>query len=342
MKTTFLIIAIIGCLALGILGVEQAKKLRAQSAQLDTVSKDLDATQQQVTSLEAELRDKETAIENAKAVEAKLKTLQRTLSESTTVAAAESKKTEKLQQSLDEAKTNNPMSAMAKMFKDPKMREMMKSQQKAALGPVIDKQYTDLYKQLGLTSEQSTAFKDLVMKKMLAGADVGFSMMDDSLDASQRADLAKQVKSQTDEVDSEIKQFLGDNNYQSYQTYEKTVPDRMTMSQFNDQMADANMALTPEQQSQMVQALSDARNSFNWTSGLNKQNPAADGDMAGLLTDENIAKYTAEREQFDSGTLPKIRPILTPDQYPEFQKFQQQQRDLQIMGLNMAKQMFKR
>src|SRR3569833_1415528 len=139
MKTTFLIIAIIGCLALGILGVEQAKKLRAQSAQLDTVSKDLDATQQQVTSLEAELRDKETAIENAKAVEAKLKTLQRTLSESTTVAAAESKKTEKLQQSLDEAKTNNPMSAMAKMFKDPKMREMMKSQQKAALGPVIDK-----------------------------------------------------------------------------------------------------------------------------------------------------------------------------------------------------------
>jgi hypothetical protein len=245
-----------------------------------------------------------------------------------------------LQQSLDRAKTNNPMSAMAKMFKDPAMRDMMKAQQKTALGPIIEKQYADLFKQLNLSPEQSAAFKDLVMKKMFSGTDASLSMMDDSLDASQRADLAKQVKAQSDEVDSEIKQFLGDNNYQAYQSYEKSVPDRMTMSQFNDQFAGSPNALSPEQQSQMVQALSDARNNFTWTSGLNQQNPGANGDIGSMLTDDNIAKFTSEREQFDQQFLGKAQQILTPDQFATYQQFQKQQRDMQLMGLKMARQMF--
>lgn len=333
MKTTCLIIAVVGCIALGIFGFEQSKKLHAQSDELA-------ATKQQVAGLEAELRQKEEAIENARSVEAKSKILQQTLSESTTAAVAESKKSEKLQQSLDEAKTNNPMHAVASMFKDPKMREMMKAQQKMAVGPIIEKQYSDLFKQLNLTPEQSAAFKDLITKKMLAGTDVGLSMLDDSLDASQRADLTKQIKVQNDEMDAEMKQFLGDNNYQAYQTYEKTVPDRMALGQFSDQVASSGTALTPEQQNQMVQALSDARNNFTWTSGLNQPNPGANGDIASLLTDDSIARFTAEREQFDAQFLAKAQQILTPDQVDAYKTFQDQRRQLQLMGFNMAKQMY--
>jgi hypothetical protein len=316
MKTTFLIIAIIGCVALGILGVEQSKKLKSQSDELA-------ATKQQVAGLEAELRQKEDAIENAKSVEAKSRMLQQTLSESTTAAVAQSKKAEQLQQSLDESQTNNPMRAMAGMLKDPKMRDMLKAQQKAVLGPMIAKQYADFFKQMNMSPEQAATFKDLVSKKMLAGADAGLSMMDDSLDASQRADLTKQIKAQTDEVDAEIKQFLGDNNYTAYQTYEKTVQDRMSMSQFDDQLA-----------------LSDARNDFNWTSGLNQPNPGANGDFASLLTEDNIAKFAAEREQFDAQFLAKAQQILTPEQLVDYKAYQDQQRELQLMGLKMAGQMY--
>ena len=245
-----------------------------------------------------------------------------------------------MQESLDEAQTNNPMRAMVSMFKDPKMRDMIKTQQKAALGPMITKQYGDLIKQLNLSPEQAATFKDLVSKKMLAGADAGISMMDDSLSASDRADLAKQIKAQTDDVDVEIKQLLGDNNYTAYETYQKTVQDRTTMSQFNDQMAGSSTTLTPDQQSQMVQALSDARNGFTWTSGLNQPNPGADGDIASLLTDDNIAKFTAEREQFDTQFLTKAAQILTPEQLEAYKTFQSQQREMQLMGLKMAGQMF--
>ncbi len=333
MKTTFLIIAIVGCVALGILGVEQSKKLKSQGDELA-------ATKQQVEGLEAELRQKEQDIEDAKVVQAKAKVLQQTLAESTTAAVAQSKKSEKLQQSLDEAQTNNPMRTMASMFKDPKMREMMKTQQKAVLGPMIDKQYSDFFKQMNLSPEQAATFKDLVSKKMLAGADAGLSMMDDSLDASQRADLGKQMKAETDAVDAEVKQFLGDNNYPAYQAYEKTVPDRMTLSQFNDQMAGTATALTPEQQNQMIQALSDARNNYTWNSGLNQPNPGANGDIASLLTEDNIAKFTAEREQFDAKFLLTAQRILTPAQLDNYKSFQDQQRQLQLMGLKMAGQMY--
>ena len=334
MKTTILIIAIVGCIALGILGVEQSKKLKAQSDELAQVKN-------QLAALDAELKEKSDAIENARLTEAKAKTLQQTLSESTTAAVAESKKSEALMASLDEEKTNSPMHAMASMFKDPKMREMMKAQQKAVMGPILDKQYADFYKQLNLTPEQTAAFKDLLGKKMLAGADQGFAMLDDSLDANQRADLGKQVKAQTDELDNEIKQALGDDNYKAYQSYEKTIPDRMTTSQFGDQLAGTPNALTPGQQEQLVQEMSDTRNNFNWTSTLNQPNPGANGDMASMLTSENIDKFMAEREQYDSQVLAGAQKFLTPAQVDALRNLQQTQRELQGMGFNMAKGMFK-
>jgi hypothetical protein len=332
MKNIILSILLIGSVALGVLYVNESGKLRKQSAQLEQ-------TQQQVAALEAELKEKTEAIENARETEAKAKILQKTLTESTSAAVEQSKKSEQLQNSLAEAKTNNPMHSMAAMFKDPKMRDMIKSQQKAFMGPMVAKQYSDLFKQLNMTSEQSATFKDLIQKKMLAGADAGFSMLDDSLDASQRADLQKQVKSQTDDVDSQIKDFLGDQNYQAYQSYEKTVPDRTSVSQFNDQFAGTPNALSADQQSQLVQALSDARNNFNWTSGLNQQNPGANGDMASLLTSDNIDRFVAERTEFDNQFLTRAKQFLTPDQLNEYEEFQRRQRDMQVTGLKMAGQM---
>lgn len=335
MKNTILVILLVASVALGFLNVKRGKTLQK-------VSDELVQTKQQLLTVQTELNEKSEAIENAKISEAKSKILQQTLTESTTTAIEQSKKADQLQQSLAESKTNNPMHSMVAMFKDPKMREMMKSQQKAFIGPVINKQYGNLFKQLGLTQEQAESFKDLIGKKMLAGSDAGFSMLDDSLDASQRADLSKQIKSQTEDFDNQIKQFLGDDNYQAFQSYEKTVPDRMSVGQFGDQFAGTPNALNAGQQDQLLQALSDARNNFKWTSGLNQQNPGMNGDMSSMLTDDNINRFVQEREQFDDQFLSRAASILSPEQLAAYKDFQKTQRDLQVAGLRMAGQMFKR
>jgi len=332
MKNAILLLLVIACVALGYLAIEREHQLQKQSDELAQ-------TKQQLAAIEAELKAKTDAIEEAKVSEAKAQVLQQTLVESATVVREQSKKTEQLQQSLAEEKTNNPLNSVGAMFKDPKMREMMKAQQKAFLGPMIDKQYGELMKQLNLTPDQSAVLKDLIQKKMLAGSDIGMAMMDDSLDASQRADLAKQIKAQTDDFNSQIKQMLGDDNYQAYQTYEKTVPDRMSVSQFSDEFAGTPAALSAGQQEQLIQAMSDARNNFNWTSELNQQNPGMNGDMSSLLTEDNINKFVQEREQFDQQFLSKAEQILSPEQFAAFKDFQNTQRQMQVVGLKMAARM---
>ena len=64
--------------------------------------------------------------------------MQETLSATAANAVEKSSQIAQLQDSLAAAKTNdaNPLTAM---FKDPKMKEMIKSQQKLVMGPMIDK-----------------------------------------------------------------------------------------------------------------------------------------------------------------------------------------------------------
>jgi len=215
----------------------------------------------------------------------------------------------------------------------------MKSSQKAFMGPMIDKQYAALFQQLNLTPDQTAGLKDLLQKKMSVGADATMSMLDGSLDAGKLADSAKQMKSETDDYDAQIKQFLGDDNYPAFQNYEKTIPDRMTVSQFNDQLAGSATALNAEQQQQLIQAMNDARTSFKWTTDYNNKNPA-NGDYASMFSDDKINQYTQEKEQFDRQFLTRAQQILTPEQATAFQQFQTAQRELQIAGMKMAAQMF--
>ena len=169
---------------------------------------------------------------------------------------------------------------------------------------------------------------------------MGFSMLDDSLDATQRADLAKQVNDQTDESENQIKQFLGDANYAAYKSYESTIADRTILNQFSDQFAGTPNALTPGQQEQLIQEMSDARNNFNWTSSLNQPNAGANGDISAMFTQENIDRFLADQERLDQQVLAKAQKILTPAQLSALADHLKTQRDLQAMGMKMAKGMY--
>ena len=297
--------------------------------------------QTQLASVQNQLKKKSEADEKTMFAESRAKMLQNALTETAAAAGEQSKQVAQLQKSLVATKTNgaNPFGEMSKMFKDPKMKEMIKSSQKMFMGPMIDKQYAALFQQLNMTPEQAATLKDLLQKKMLAGADAGMSMMDGSLDAAQRADLTKQIKSATDDYDAQIKQFLGDENYPAFQGYEKTVPDRMTVSQFSDQLAGGASPLSNDQQQQLAVAMNDARTSFKWTTDYNNKNPSS-GDYASMFSEDKINQFTSEKEQFDQQFLTRAQQILTPEQATAFQQFQTAQRGLQIMGMKMAANMF--
>lgn len=327
MKNIAIALLLAVSIALGALTIHQKNQL----AQMQT----------QLASVQNQLKKKSEADEKTMFAESRAKMLQNALTETAAAAGEQSKQVAQLQKSLVATKTNgaNPFGEMSKMFKDPKMKEMIKSSQKMFMGPMIDKQYAALFQQLNMTPEQAATLKDLLQKKMLAGADAGMSMMDGSLDAAQRADLTKQMKSETDDYDAQLKQFLGDDNYPAFQAYEKTVPDRMTVSQFSDQLAGGASPLSNDQQQQLAVAMNDARTSFKWTTDYNNKNPSS-GDYASMFSEDKINQFTSEKEQFDQQFLTRAQQILTPEQATTFQEFQKTQRELQIMGMKMAANMF--
>ena len=327
MKNITIVVLLAVSIALGALTIHQKNQL----AQMQT----------QLASVQNQLKKKSEADEKTMFAESRAKMLQNALTETAAAAGEQSKQVAQLQKSLVATKTNgaNPFGEMSKMFKDPKMKEMIKSSQKMFMGPMIDKQYAALFQQLNMTPEQAATLKDLLQKKMLAGADAGMSMMDGSLDAAQRADLTKQIKSATDDYDAQLKQFLGDENYPAFQGYEKTVPDRMTVSQFSDQLAGGASPLSNDQQQQLAVAMNDARTSFKWTTDYNNKNPP-NGDYASMFSEDKINQFTSEKERFDQQFLTRAQQILTPEQAMAFQQFQTAQRELQIMGMKMAANMF--
>jgi hypothetical protein len=331
MKNIAIVLLLVLSGALGALAVHQQKQSAQTRAELVQVQNQLTQAQHQLTVV-ADAADQ---IASAKRSS---KALQDSLTETSKFADEKAKQAELLQQQLA-AKTNssNPLAGMARMFSDPKMKEMIKNQQKAVMGPMIDKQYGALFQQLNMTPEESTQLKTLLMNKMLAGADAGMAMLDENVDAAKRAELTKQMKAATDEDDAQIKQFLGD-AYPSYQNYEKTVPDRTVVDQFSDQLSGDN-SLSSGQQAQLIQALSDARTGFKWTTDYSNKNPP-DGDYAAMFSAEKIDQFTQEKEQFDQQFLTQAQKILSPVQLAQFEQYQASQRQMQIMGMKMAAQMF--
>lgn len=262
----------------------------------------------------------------------------------TTRAAAITKADEitQLQQTITNqtatASTNggNPL---GEMFKNPEMKKMIQTQQQTVLGPMIEKNYAGLFSSLQLTPEQSAALKDLLVKRSLVDANMGVSLLGGDLDANKRKEMLDQAKTEKDSFNDQIKQFLGADNYTQFESYEKTIPDRMTLNSYKDAQGQGPGALTPDQEQQLLQAMSEERGKFKFTTDFSDQSKF-NGDFSTMFTDDKIAQFQTERQQLDSYYLQRAQGILNQDQLGSFDKFLTSQRDMQSMGMKMAAKMF--
>jgi hypothetical protein len=255
-------------------------------------------------------------------------------------AVAKAEQVTQLQAMTNQLQTNAKSSSpMVEMFKSPEMRELIKNQQKLALSGIVDKNYGAYFSSLGLTPEKSAALKDLILKKSLIGAQAGVSMMAGDLDTEKRAEIMKQAKTDGDEVDQQIKEFLGETNYPQFQAYEKTIPERMTLNMFKEQQASGPGALTPDQESQLLQAMGEERTNFKFTTDFSDKTKLS-ADPASFFTEEKISKFDQEQNELQDRYMGRATNILAADQLEPFQKFLAGQREMQSASMKMAMQLF--
>jgi len=256
-------------------------------------------------------------------------------------AVAKADEAAQLQEELTRSAATNakPANPVAEMFKNPEMKELIKTQQKAVFSGMIDKNYRALFTGWQLAPEQSAGLKDLIVKKSLVDAGIGMAMISSEMDASKRAEMLQQAKTEKEGIDGEIKQFLGDEAFGQFQAYEKTIPERMAIGTFKDQQAAGAAALNAEQEAQLVQALTEERQNFKFTTDFYDQSRLK-GDLAAYFTQENIDRFQQEKEQLDQQYLARARDILSAEQIGPFEKFLSSQRELQKTGMKMGMKMF--
>ena len=330
MKNVAIGILLVVSVALGGLWIQKSRQATQAAAQLE-------ALQKEVTELQASIGQRE---ERAVILRAKL---EQSVVESAINAGQAAQLSQALTNRLQaaaRADTNaKPVNPLAEMFKNPEMREMIKQQQQTAMAGIIDKNYEDFLKTQPLSPEQASALKELITRKMAVGADLGMEMMSGELTAEQRAELTKRIKSDTDAITAEIKDFLGADNYAAFETYEKSLPDRMAVSGFKDQLAGGEMALIGDQEQQLIQAMSQEREGFKFTTDYSNQASRSE-DMFSQFTEDKLNVYFQEQEQLNQRYLARAQTILSPEQYAAYQKSLTAQQAMARMGMKMAAQMF--
>ncbi len=326
MKNFLLAITLTGIIALGALYYRQSDQLKL--------------ARRQIRELQANAEKLESEAQQAAAAAAKLKEMRARVNESTLSAVQKSTEVVKLQGQLAAAQTNAAGGAkgFGEMFKSPEMREMIKAQQKAVMGPMLDKTYGPLFAQLNLSADQKSYLRDLMEKKMMASADAGMELMGGDADPAKRAELTKTIKDTTDAYNEQIKSFLGDANYAQYESYEKTQPERMQLSQFRDQLASSQTPLSADQEQQLVQAMATERANFKWTTDYANANkdPA---NLAEMFSEDHLNAFAQEKAQYDQVALARAQQILGPDQYKSFEQFLTSQTQMQITAMKLGAKM---
>ena len=229
----------------------------------------------------------------------------------------------------------NPLSALAKVFDDPEMKEAMAAQQKAALGSMLDKNYAKLFAELGLSAEESAALKEMLLRKHMAGAEMGMAMF---TEGTTPAEMAQKVKAANEAVDAEIRAFLGEERFARMQAHERTLADRMALSGFKDQLG-GNAGLSAEQEERLIAAMTQERQNFRFTA--NPMDPTQAGaNPAAMFNEEQVARFIEETDQLNQRFLGQAQSILNAEQLEAFQRHLQQQQTMQRLGMQMGARLF--
>jgi hypothetical protein len=222
----------------------------------------------------------------------------------------------------------NSFAGLAKMFKDPQMKDMIHAQQKM----MVDQMYGDLFKTLALSSTDEDALKKLLLDRQVALTDAGLAAMGGSgSDTNQAAEDPKALKAQ---YDKQIQDFLGPQGYELFQQYDQTVAERVQVNLFKQSLS-ADTALTDQQENDLIAAMYENRKALPASSQLNSQ--TRDPSQ---LTEDSIAQALKVQEQLQQKNAESATAILTPAQLEQFTKFQQQMSAMSAASMKMATQMF--
>ncbi len=221
---------------------------------------------------------------------------------------------------------------IGKMMKDPAMREMMREQQKV----MINMMYGGLFKELNLSPEEKDKFKELLTDSQMGKVAATQSLLGGTQDEATTAAAKQSVADAKKQSEADIKALLGEQRYAQYEDYQKNVGERMQLDQLKTQLAGENAPLRDEQTAQLLQIMKEEK------LALPPAIPADQSEMPDkdTFTPQKMDEQLKWMDQYNARVADRAKSVLTPEQFINYQKFQEQQASMQKLGMQMARQMF--
>jgi hypothetical protein len=230
------------------------------------------------------------------------------------------------------AAPDSPMKQLARMMKDPAMKQFIRAQQQA----MMDMTYKSLYDSLELNDEDMAKLKELLLDRQMNMAEMGLEIMDENLTPEQKEEFTNRYNASTAEIDKAIETLLGEDDYKWFKTYEDTKSERMQLGMFN-QSLDGATRLSTKQEDDLVLAMFEARSEFQSLQQLHNPNAMNPENF----TEEKINQLLQDMKKLNEQYVNRATGIMNEEQLRRFTSFMEQQQAMQEMGLRMSLQMFK-
>ena len=271
-------------------------------------------------------RERDEAREESKKLEDELQRLTKKLAESD-AALAKAAANAKLQSAT--ASVDTPVKTMADMLKTPGMKDAIVQQNLAQLDMI----YGKLYDRLNLDGREKQDFKDLLSDRMRAEVDLSMQMMSGDASGEKSASAGQAILKARTESDQRIRTFLNNEaDYQTFQKWEETKPERMILGMAATTFAETGEPLTVAQEDQLVSAMHAARTQVRSVPDMSKPENFTPGNLSPQMTERVLASFDAQAAQVAAGAA----VYLSPTQQEALKAFQKQQRAMQEMGLKMS------
>ncbi len=227
------------------------------------------------------------------------------------------------------------MKGMAEMMENPTMNKVMEATQRGAVGAL----YSDFIEYLGLSTEETNYFMDILMYRQMKQVDLSMKMMSGTLTPEEKEQMMAELKKAQKLTHQEMKDFLNnEDDFEEYTFYEKTMGERMMLSSMDQKLGGSEMGLSNDTYRNLLDMMHSEKKNYNFTSDLHDEENT---DLSpSRFSKQNVENFGNDMDQLYSGIFTQAETMLTPEQFVAFKEAVTSTLNMQQAQLELAAQMF--
>ncbi len=227
------------------------------------------------------------------------------------------------------SKRDEDLELLAALADLPEFQKMLALQERGK----VDEKYAALFKKLKLSPDELARLQTLLADRQGAFADAMMAAGAQGLTGKEARQVANEVaKASQKDITASIKDLLGPQRFNQFQSYERTQPQREMVDQLAQRLSYTSTPLTPRQQDQLVTVLATAAAPPKTNpAGAPKAKPAAPiPALPGALSGMGIG--SGAQAPIVDAAVGKAQAFLSPRQIAALQQLQQEQNAQQTLG----------